>query len=164
MIGSDPEARFLAPLLDRLTSDGGDGWVTAEVLQESVRRDLEWLLNTQHLEGAVSLAGLDQVKTSVANFGIKSIAGRASEIEAQLAAAVERAIRVFDSRLRSVRVQADLGRSSPAPEVLSLRIEAELMVQPEPIRVRMVAHRDETFQVSTEPDAAPDWSSVGATR
>ncbi|MDD9968499.1 MAG: type VI secretion system baseplate subunit TssE [Myxococcales bacterium] len=144
--------RFLPSLLDRLTRDEDDGWVTADVLRETVRRDLEWLLNTPHFEQLVPLHGLEHVRTSVLNYGVRSVVGhsQSQEVQDDLVLAIARALKAYDSRLRDVRVEIDERAQELATGSLAIRIEADLMVQPEPVHVRVLARRDEGFRVALD--------------
>jgi type VI secretion system protein ImpF len=70
-------------------------------MRASVRRELGWLLNTVHLEASVDLDPFPQVKTSVLNYGMPDLTGRASTVAAVRARANQIAdqIRNFEPRL-----------------------------------------------------------------
>jgi type VI secretion system protein ImpF len=70
-------------------------------MRNSVRRELNWLLNTVNLGAAEDLEPYPQVKTSVLNYGLPDLTGRISTKGAIQARAAEIAetIRVFEPRL-----------------------------------------------------------------
>jgi type VI secretion system protein ImpF len=69
--------------------------------RNSVRRELNWLLNTINLAAVQDLDSYPQVKTSVLNYGLPDLTGRISTKGAIQARASEIAqtIRVFEPRL-----------------------------------------------------------------
>ena len=70
-------------------------------MRNSVRRELNWLLNTINLAAVQDLDPYPQVKTSVLNYGLPDLTGRISTKGAVQARASEIAqtIRVFEPRL-----------------------------------------------------------------
>ena len=60
---------FIAPNADQF----GEG-----PLRDAIRRDVSWLLNTASLEAAIDLTNYPQVATSVLNFGVPELAGKAT--------------------------------------------------------------------------------------
>ena len=105
-------------------------------LRESVRRDLEWLLNTRRI-AAPAPDDFPEVQRSLYHYGLPDITslGRdAPETRAKLAAQLEEAIALFEPRLSQVRI-------SPVKEVADGRrrmrfvIHAMLAADPEPVRV-----------------------------
>ena len=70
-------------------------------MRNSVRRELNWLLNTVNLEAVEDLEPYPQVRTSVLNYGLPDLTGRISTKGAIQARAAEIAetIRVFEPRL-----------------------------------------------------------------
>lgn len=70
-------------------------------LRATVRRDMAWLLNTTNLESVVDLDPFPQVKTSVLNFGVPDLAGKAlnSRLVIQRARDIRTAIRSFEPRM-----------------------------------------------------------------
>jgi type VI secretion system protein ImpF len=140
-IGEPP---LVLALLDRLT-DGEPG-VTRDPptgraaslrrLKQSVRRDLEDLLNTRSRPFADE--GLEELGTSLVGYGLPDLTaadlGRA-EARAALARLIEEVIRRYEPRLRAVRVRLS-DEDEPIDRTLRFRIEALLLVEPttEPIR------------------------------
>jgi type VI secretion system protein ImpF len=70
-------------------------------MRNSVRRELNWLLNTVNLAAVEDLEPYPQVKTSVLNYGLPDLTGRISTKGAIQARAAEIAgtIRLFEPRL-----------------------------------------------------------------
>jgi len=127
------------PLLDRLIDDSteqpspGD---TMATLRNSVRRDLEALLNARR-RWRPPPAHLSELKTSAIGYGIPDFtAGVLNDPKQRetLRAEIEATIRRFEPRLAMLSVSVIDGRGALEP-VLRLRIEALLHAEPadEPI-------------------------------
>jgi len=116
-------------------------------LKESVRRDLEWLLNTRRLVHEIS-ADLKETLRSLAAFGVSDFSTmgvRNLADQDRMCRVVQDAIRNFEPRLRDVTVTAELGREFE--HMLHFRIQAYLDVEPAPEQVNF----DTSLQVfSTE--------------
>ena len=142
-------------LLDRLLSDEPD--VKRELskprhqvlreLKESVRRDLENLLNTRWR--CVSWPpDLDQLEQSLVNYGIPDFTGAnlgASGNREEFRRIIEKVIRTYEPRFKTVRVHL-LDNAEPLDRTLRFRIEALLHVEPAPEPV--------TFDSTLEPATA----------
>jgi type VI secretion system protein ImpF len=72
-----------------------------EALRNTVRRELAWLLNTTNLGSVTDLAPFPQVESSVLNYGVPDLAGKASgrRIVLQRARDIRTAIRTFEPRI-----------------------------------------------------------------
>jgi type VI secretion system protein ImpF len=105
-------------------------------LRECVCRDLAILLSSTSLDASYDLAALPEVRRSVLNFGMPSLAGRSvkSLDLRSIARIVEDAIRQFEPRLTHVRVTPDAERDDDEHE-FHLRIDAQLWSQPASQRV-----------------------------
>jgi type VI secretion system protein ImpF len=70
-------------------------------LRATVRRELNWLLNTTRLESTCSLEAYPEVKTSVLNYGVPDLTGRVSTMKAVHARAdeIRQAILNFEPRI-----------------------------------------------------------------
>jgi len=103
-------------------------------LRELVQRDLGWLLNTSSLESTEDLDDYPEIRRSVLNFGLPSLAGRtAMGIDAmQAAQRLAEALRAFEPRLTRVTVTPDLSGERMDGGTLSFKIEAELWGRPAP--------------------------------
>ena len=103
-------------------------------LRELVQRDLGWLLNTSSLESTEDLDDYPEVRRSVLNFGLPSLAGRtASGIDATRAAQIlAEALRAFEPRLTRVTVTPELSGERMDAGTLTFKIDAELWGHPAP--------------------------------
>lgn len=70
-------------------------------MRNTVRRELNWLLNTTQLEAVVDLTPYPHVRTSVLNYGVPDMAGKISTplAVAGRAAELNQAIATFEPRL-----------------------------------------------------------------
>ncbi|WP_415182311.1 type VI secretion system baseplate subunit TssE [Phaeovulum sp.] len=131
--------------------------VTAEVLREAVRRDIEMLFNIERLEAqflltdheilehespASQLAAFPQVRASVLNFGVPSFSGRTSTDfdKDDLARDIKAVLNTFEPRLKrdSVKVRVRTGDKIG----LRIDIEAVLLLSPVPERLRLSTNVD----------------------
>jgi type VI secretion system protein ImpF len=140
MVRTDSETRITPSILDRLLDFEPD--LTREPpasrarslreLKQSVRRDLEWLLNTRsHLGEAASQ--LEEVNKSMAVYGLPDFTGmgvKSPGEQKMLVNSLETAIRLFEPRLMDLHVT--LEPIDEIKRVLKFRIEARLKVDPVP--------------------------------
>lgn len=70
-------------------------------LRATVRRELNWILNTTNLESVEDLEPYPQVKTSVLNYGVRDLAGKALSVRVVQARGrqIRDAIRAFEPRM-----------------------------------------------------------------
>jgi type VI secretion system protein ImpF len=127
--------------------------VSAAVLREAVRRDIEALFNTERFQSvplltaaekesaADSPASLDdfpEVRRSVVNFGVPSFSGRSSRDfdRESLAREIRSILAAFEPRLKesATKVEVTLGDKSIG---LMIEIDAVLIVTPLPERLRL---------------------------
>lgn len=140
MSRQDLEVRVTPSVLDRLIDyeprDSREApksrSASLEELKQSIRRDLEWLLNTRcHTEALDDR--LVEAKRSVAFYGLPDIVGvnAKNHVEQQrLIKAMDGAIRYFEPRFMNLKVTME-----PVNNVdrqLKFRIEASLDVEPAP--------------------------------
>ncbi len=101
-------------------------------LKQSIRRDLEWLLNTRcHTEALDDR--LVEAKRSVAFYGLPDIVGVNAQNHAEqqrLIKAMDSAIRFFEPRFLNLKVTME--PVSTVDRQLKFRIEASLDVDPAP--------------------------------
>ena len=127
-------------VLDRLidlepkisAESAGVQFSTIEELKASVRRDLEWLLNTRRMVVDVP-EEFEELKRSIVTYGVPDISGVLIEhaVEsANLRTALENAIRIFEPRF--LDVSATLEPLSSTDRQLRFRIEATLDLDPVP--------------------------------
>ena len=137
-------------ILDRLVRDPSStamssGLVLQQV-KESVRRDLEDLLNTRRCCASWS-PELDALNHSLVHYGLKDFSGSSlgSPDEQELFRRdIQDAIRLYEPRLSQVVVKQV--RENPADRTVHFRIEAVLEVDPAPVPV--------VFDSSLEPLSA----------
>jgi type VI secretion system protein ImpF len=101
-------------------------------LKQSVRRDLEWLLNTRHSPEIVPET-LEEVNRSLAVYGLPDTTGLAAENayeQKRLTKAVENAIKIFEPRFIDLKVT--MLPISNVEREFKFRIEANLDVEPAP--------------------------------
>jgi len=128
-------------VLDRLIGDDAEVSAITRArsvrdLKASVRRDLEWLLNTR----AVAIPppeSLNEVRQSVYTYGVSDITSLSADdpkARLRLRTMIEEAIRVFEPRLMGVQV---VESSAFTREMRQLRfsIQAVLRMDPSPERV-----------------------------
>jgi type VI secretion system protein ImpF len=72
-----------------------------EALRATVRRELAWLLNTTQLGAVVDLTAYPEVQTSVLNYGVPDLAGKAlaRRVILQRARDIRAAVRIFEPRI-----------------------------------------------------------------
>jgi type VI secretion system protein ImpF len=140
----ESELVITQPLLDRLTDNAKarDGSAQSEEAstraesfrryKESVKRDLEWLLNTRRYADVIPEA-LNEVSKSVFNYGLPDITSvwlQSAADRERLARILEAAIRCFEPRIANVRVTRE--SIDINSRMLSFRIDGLLRVDPVP--------------------------------
>jgi type VI secretion system protein ImpF len=140
MARTDHEIRLTPSILDRLLDD--EPQATSEAprsqaqslteLKRSVKRDLEWLLNTRH-NGVEIAETLEELNESLAVYGLPdltSLSVRNPNEQNRLAKAIETSLRIFEPRFINVRVS--LEPIDNTDRQLRFRIEAHLDIEPVP--------------------------------
>jgi len=105
-------------------------------LKESVRRDLEWLLNTRRTPETAP-ESLQLLQRSLYHYGLPdttSMSRDSVEVRTRLARLVEQSITAFEPRLDGVRVTLAGGEKSAIGSVRFV-IEAMLRMDPSPERI-----------------------------
>lgn len=103
-----------------------------EELKQSVKRDLEWLLNTRHTADKIP-EDLEEVSKSIAIYGLPDFTGmssRDSDDRKNLIRNVETALRVFEPRFMNLKVT--LEDIETGERGVRFRIQAALRVEPTP--------------------------------
>jgi type VI secretion system protein ImpF len=127
--------------------------VSAPVLREAVRRDIEALFNTERFEANPLLSDLEaehaagsppsledfpEVRRSVVNYGVPSFSGRSSRDfdRDALAREIRAVLASFEPRLKesATKVTVSLGDKSMG---LKIEIDAVLIMTPTPERLRL---------------------------
>lgn len=101
-------------------------------LKQSVRRDLEWLLNTRHTADKVP-EGLEELNKSLAIYGLPDFTGLSSknnDDRKSLIRDVETALRIFEPRFMNLKVI--LEEINSVERGVKFRIQATLRVEPTP--------------------------------
>lgn len=127
LIDDDPQSSHEAPM-SRAES--------IERLKESVRRDIEWLLNTRRTPDTAPDA-LEELQRSLYHYGLPdttSMSRDSVETRSRLARLVEQAITLFEPRLAGVRVTLAGGEKTSIGAVRFV-IEGMLRMDPSPERV-----------------------------
>lgn len=101
-------------------------------LKQSVKRDLEWLLNTRNLAYEIPET-LEEVQKSVLLYGLPDFTGftpRNPNEHKRLVKSLENAIKFFEPRFLDVKISVE--PISNVERVLKFKIEARLDVEPTP--------------------------------
>ena len=152
MAAGDYERIVQQSLLDRLIDHDRDARTDAPLtraeslrrLRASVRRDLEWLLNTVRTQEAP--AGLAELQKSVFTYGVvdsSSMSLESPQDGQRLLRSLESAIAQFEPRLKNVRVTS-YDKISRKRMTLDFHVEALLMIDPSPERIAF----DTVFEVA----------------
>jgi len=136
----DNEIRITPSVLDRLLDDRPEEKREApasrqtnlRLLKQSVKRDLEWLLNTRNDASGLP-EELVQLNRSVACFGLPDFTDwnvRGGMDQENLRRTIEEAVAKFEPRLEGVVVTLDM--MSDVNRSIRFRIDARLRVEPAP--------------------------------
>lgn len=110
----------------------GRGQVLRE-LKESVRRDLEDLLNTRWRCSSWP-PNLDELDVSLVNYGLPDFTGAnlgAPDNQEEFRRIIQRVIENYEPRFKKIDVQL-IDSADPMDRVLRFRVEAMLRVEPAP--------------------------------
>jgi type VI secretion system protein ImpF len=101
-------------------------------LREAVLRDLRWLFNASGIDDVVDLARYPEVRRSVLNYGLRSLAGKpvSSVDPVEVSRRIRDAIAYFEPRLSGIRVTPEVQDDKVEGMTLSFLVEAELWGQP----------------------------------
>ena len=140
MARTDNEVRVTLSVLDRLLDYEPD--ISREgiasraknlrQLKQSVRRDLEWLLNTRQTADPLP-PGLKELNRSLAAYGLPDMSTvnvRNPSDQNRMLRSLESAISIFEPRLQDIHVSLEGGREGE--RALRFRIDARLWVDPAP--------------------------------
>jgi type VI secretion system protein ImpF len=104
--------------------------------KQSVRRDVEWLLNTRRIPEPAP-ESLTELRNSLYDYGlpdITSLSADSPEVRVQLARRIEEAITLFEPRLADVKITVtDTGEGGTRQ--LRFLIEGMLKMEPNPEQV-----------------------------
>lgn len=140
----DPDLAVTISVLDRLIDrNPGDASdppsnrsQSVRQLKTSLRRDLEWLLNTRRIPEEAPPA-YEELSRSVYNFGLPDVTSmglNSARDRQRLMRLIEQTIEIFEPRLAGARVRAieDTGTGS---RILRFQIEAMLKIDPAPEQI-----------------------------
>jgi len=159
----DQAPRVQLPLLDRLMDDAPDNLRDVPLslgdaenaLKNSVRRDLEALLNSRRRWRSLP-SRYAELPNSLLKYGISDFASGAfndAEQRDRLRYEIEQAIRQFEPRLTGVRVTL-VERNDNLDATLRLQIEAMLRTEPAPEPITFETLVDSaTSEVMVKPDS-----------
>jgi len=140
----------LERLIDRDPKSGSEGAPTraqsVRLLRASVRRDLEWLLNTRRTPAPADET-YPEVARSVYNYGLPDLNAlnwESSRDRTRLARAVQESLNIFEPRLRGIKV-VPLEPVAGAPHIMRFQIEGLLEMDPAPELIVF----DTTLQLSS---------------
>lgn len=127
-------------LIDREPQNASDSYITrpqsVRQLKASLRRDLEWLLNSRQNPDAVS-EEFPELNRSLYNYGLpdfSSLSLNSPKDRNWLLRYLATTVETFEPRLRDVKVSL-LETPSSTTRVLRFQIEALLMMDPAPEQV-----------------------------
>jgi type VI secretion system protein ImpF len=111
---------------------------TENSLKASVRRELAWLLNTTNLESSSDLSASPRVKTSVLNYGVADLAGKAQSRLAILGRAVhiKEAVTAFEPRLDAKKLSVEARSTSERENAVTYVIAGDITSAVEALRVQ----------------------------
>jgi type VI secretion system protein ImpF len=97
-------------------------------LRNTIRRELNWLLNTTCLGASQDLEPYPQVKTSVVNFGVPDLAGKlfVRRVIQSRAREIRDAIRTFEPRIDPKRLDVDAALSTEKPNAVTYTIRGDV--------------------------------------
>lgn len=139
MAGAKPQDVLRHSILDRLAESGGmrgasrDLRIGVDDLRASVRRDLEWLLNTRIFLHE-SLDEYPEARRSILGYGLPDLTtfSPSSETDSrQVCTLIEEAVRTFEPRLIARTVRVEFVPSSRVDDFLMhFKIHGTLYVEP----------------------------------
>jgi type VI secretion system protein ImpF len=135
MAKAEQDQKITPCILDRLMD--ADPRMSAErQLKASLRRDLEWLLNTRRIVEPPP-ESLTEVTRSVYNYGLPDFSSysiNSPKDRSRLLRALEVTIAIFEPRLAGVKVTA-VETPTPGSRLLRFQIEGLLLKDPAPEQV-----------------------------
>jgi len=97
-------------------------------LRATVRRELAWLLNTTNLGAVVDLSSFPHVQTSVLNYGIPDMTGKAllRRLILQRGREIRAAIRAFEPRIEEKSLVVEPAESTERPNSFTYVIHGDV--------------------------------------
>ena len=122
-------------------------------LRATVRRELAWLLNTTNLGATFDLERYPQVATSVVNYGLPDMAGKALGRRAMLQRAreIRAAIRTFEPRIEGKSLVVDMVEAAEHQHKVGFVIQGDITAAAQAMPVKFHTHVDpDTASVDVE--------------
>jgi type VI secretion system protein ImpF len=140
----DPDLAVTASILDRLIDLNPDSTAdppanrsqSVRQLKASLRRDLEWLLNSRRNPDEVPET-YEELFRSLYNFGLPDVTSmglNSPRDKQRLLRLIEQTIEIFEPRLTGTRVRA-LDNGGSGPRTVRFQIEAMLKMDPAPEQI-----------------------------
>jgi type VI secretion system protein ImpF len=126
-------------------------------LKSSLRRDLEWLLNTRRRPDSAG-PEFKQLEKSLFNYGLQDVSSmswNSHDDKVSLTKMIERAVAHFEPRISRIKV-VSLGGSAGAKHILRFQIEGLLEMDPAPELITfdtVLQLSSGEYQVGGEPGA-----------
>ncbi|MGI3171006.1 type VI secretion system baseplate subunit TssE [Pseudooceanicola sp. C21-150M6] len=162
MVDRTLDDRLQPALLDRLTDDEPDKAtesrdqrvIDLRRLQQILRRDLSWLLNTNSFESQLDPDRHPNVMASVLNFGVPELTGdfTTADRTERMRTDIMRAVRTFEPRIMpdTLVVQEKIDDETGKSRV-RFEIRADMWAQPLPVEIYLRSEVDaSTGEVSVE--------------
>jgi type VI secretion system protein ImpF len=110
-------------------------------LTATVRREISWLLNTTNLGAAQDLSRYPQVKTSVLNYGLPDLTGKASTVKAVRARAdqIRDAIVDFEPRMDREKIEVEARSNIERDNAVTFMIRGDVTSALKAMPVQFVA-------------------------
>ena len=131
--------QYSVPKLDRFNESA---------LRDTVKRDLAWLLNTSNLAAGVDLDPYPHVKSSVLNYGVNALTGKAvsQRVLQQRARDIQTAIRNFEPRIAQKTLSVQPIEGTQRDNSVTYAIHGDITTAAQPIPV--------TFKTDVEADTS----------
>jgi type VI secretion system protein ImpF len=156
--------KLLPVLLDRLTDHNPENrkealherTMTKAEFRQCVLRDISWLLNTTNAESETPMAGLDEVRKSVFNFGVLALSGKqlTDEDLEDVQKAIAGSIKMFEPRVLPETLHVKVLPSENGTHThnqLNMEIRGQLWSEPYPIDLLLRSRVDlESGQIVLE--------------
>ena len=110
-------------------------------LRATVRRELTWLLNTTNLDAAQDLSAYPQVQTSVLNYGLPDLTGRASTglAIAERTEDIREAIITFEPRMDAEKVEVEARSTIERDNAVTFMIRGDVTSAVKAMPVQFIA-------------------------
>ncbi len=137
--------QYSVPQLDRFNETS---------LRDTVKRDLAWLLNTSNMAAGTNLDAFPHVKTSVLNFGVPALTGRAVSARAlqQRARDIHVAIRTFEPRMSAAGLHVEPVNATMRDNSVTYVIHGDITAAVNAIPVRFNADVEADTSIVTVRD------------